>query len=87
MICDYIQRCIETSGYELPNFIPLYLTGGGITQMKGIRNLLSKKLKRQVLTKNIAGEHKVKPYNSSAKGLLDFVLRDKELLEKTIIKI
>ena len=87
MICEYIQRCIESSEYELPNYIPLYLTGGGISQMKGIRNLLSKKLKRQVLTMNIAREHKVKPYNASAEGLLSLVLNDKELLEKTIIKI
>ena len=87
MICDYIQRCINSSGYELPNFIPLYLTGGGISLMKGIRNLLSKRLRRQVITPKIANEHRVKPYNIAEEGLLYFVLSDKDLLEKTIIKI
>lgn len=87
VICDYIQRCLDLSGYELPNFIPLYLTGGGMSTMKGIRNVFSQKLKRQVLPAGIANEHKVKPFNTSSEGLLSFVLNNSENLGKIIIKI
>lgn len=87
IIADYIQKCIDYTGYEIPSFVPLKLCGGGISMMKGVRNILSKKLKRQVLPTTYAGEHKIKPFNASSWGLLSFVLENINDLEKIIIKI
>lgn len=49
VICKYIQKCLDDSGCSLPENMPLYLTGGGVTQIKGIFNILSQKFKRLIL--------------------------------------
>lgn len=86
-ITDYLLKSIQYMGYEVPGFIPLKLCGNGISNMKGICNILSKKLKRQVLPTTYAGEHRIKPSDASSLGLLSFVLENINDLGKIIIKI
>ena len=85
VMCKYIEKCIEESGYKLPNTIPVYLTGGGISQIKGIKGLLAQKLKRPVLVPNMANGHRVLSYNASSESLLYFVTKNN--LDKIIIKV
>lgn len=85
-ICDYILRCLNASGFELPYFIPVYLVGDGLYKIKGIKNIISQKLKRQVFFAERANYHKVKPTDDSSQSLLGFVVNNNELLDKIIIK-
>ena len=87
LIADYIQKCLDLCVFDLPDFLPVYITGGGFGGVRGIRNVLSKKLKRQVLRANPKTLQAARPYNSSEEGLLNLALNFPELLDKGIIKV
>ena len=87
VICKYIKRCFDSSGYKIPENTSYYLTGGGVTNIKGIRNVISQKLKKSVISKEVVNGHKVLPYNASSESLLYFVLTNSENLDKIIIKV
>lgn len=71
MIIKYISKALENCIYEFPEYIPLYLTGGGVCYIKGIKDYFSKRLGRRVeiVTPNIP--HIERPDSSSEIGLLD----------------
>lgn len=87
LIADYIQKCLDLCVFDIPDFLPLYITGGGFGGARGIRNVLSKKLKRQVLRANSKTLQSVRPHDSSEEGLLNLVLKHPDLLERVIIKV
>ena len=43
-LCEYIADAYESSGYNLPEYVPLMITGGGITYIRGAKEHLSKRL-------------------------------------------
>ncbi len=87
MICDYIKKCIDYSRYSIPNFLPLYITGGGIISMRGARGIISKRVGRQVIKANSQNLQKVREYNSSEEGLLYMTLECEDMLESMIKKV
>ncbi len=87
LIADYIQKCLDLCVFDLPDFLPIYITGGGFGAVRGIRNVLSKKLKRQIIRANPKTLQSVRPYNSSEEGLLNLILKYEDILEKLIIKV
>lgn len=87
MICDYIQKCLDLCAFDLPDFLPIYITGGGFGSIRGVRNVMSKKLKRQVLRAKPKTLQAARPYNSSEEGLLYLVLNSPEILENLIINV
>lgn len=85
VICRYIKRCLDEAGYKLPENTYCYLTGGGVTQIKGIRNILSQRLKKSILPEKFINGHKVLPQNASSESLIYFVLTNYEKLNQIII--
>ena len=86
VICKYVQKCLDDAICKVPNNTPIYLTGGGLTQIKGIKHLLSQKFKRPIFMCDMANNHRVLPYNASSESLLYFVIKNAEKLDKIIIK-
>ena len=74
MIGDYIERCLERCEFDFPEYIPVYLTGGGLNFIKGARDVLSKKLGRKVELIAPTLPHTNRPDYSSEIGVLDLAL-------------
>lgn len=87
LICEYISKCLDMCPFDIPDFLPLHLTGGGFSTMRGIRNVMSKKLKRQVLRAVPRSLQSARPYNTSEEGLLYLVLNSENSLENIILKV
>ena len=84
MICDYMQKCLDNCIYDLPDFLPVNITGGGLNYIRGIKTIVSNKLKRKVNLlapnyPNINGAD-----SSSEVGLLYLVLLNEELVESMV---
>lgn len=74
MIIKYIGKALDNCVYDFPEYIPLYLTGGGVCYIKGIKDYISKRLGRRVeiVTPNLP--HISRPDSSSEIGLLDVAI-------------
>lgn len=47
-ICELIKKCLSSIDFELPNYIPLSFTGGGINFFEGILDYLRKEFMRPI---------------------------------------
>lgn len=77
-----IARCVKESGADIPAYLPLYLTGGGISYIRGAAGILSNILDKNV---DIAAPQLPKydkPDMSSGIGALEYALRDTEKRKK-----
>ena len=81
MICDYIQRCLDGCMYDLPDFLPIHITGGGFNFIRGVKSVITKKLKRKVaiVAPNLPNANR--PDYSSEIGLLNLVLNYDYMLD------
>ncbi len=86
MICDYISKCLDKCAYDLPDFLPIYITGGGMTSIRGIVNVMSKKLGRQIVQQGSKNFKSTKPFDTSEEGLLYIVLNMQNLAGMFITK-
>ena len=48
-IIEAIYKCINSFAVELPDYIPIYLTGGGLNYIEGIKDYFRREIKRPVL--------------------------------------
>lgn len=76
MIAEYISKCLDRCEFEFPEYLPIYLTGGGVNFIKGSRDFLSRKLGRRVefIAPNLP--HNSRPDFSSEIGLLDVAIEN-----------
>lgn len=81
MICDYIQKCFDNCVYSLPDFLPVNITGGGFNFIKGIKQVVSNKLKRKVNLVSPTYPNINSPDFSSEVGILYLVLQNEDLTE------
>ncbi len=44
ILCENISECFETCGYNVPEYVPIMITGGGITFIRGAKEHLSGRL-------------------------------------------
>ena len=86
MICEYVLKCLENCAYDLPEFLPVHITGGGFNFIKGIKNVITKKLKRQIVLVSPKLPNVSRPDYSSEVGLLNMVLNYAEMLDSIIQK-
>lgn len=87
LICDYIQKSLDICNYDLPSFLPIYLAGGGLYTLKGVRNIMSQKLGRQVIKAVSRGLISISPYSVSEDGLLSFLLNNENDLDALLVKV
>ncbi len=78
MIASYIIRCLDRCEFEYPAYIPIYLTGGGLNYIRGIKDYLSRKLGRRVELAQPSLPHANRPDYSSEIGLLDLAIDNYE---------
>lgn len=73
-IAKTINKCIKESNVKLPDYLPLLLTGGGISYIRGAADILSRTLDRNVEIAAPKLPQMDKPHLSSSVGLLRFAL-------------
>ena len=76
VIGKMVEKCLEMCKYETPDYIPYSLTGGGISYIRGAKDVLSQKLGRniEVVTPRLPQVNK--PDMSSSWGLLDMAIKN-----------
>jgi len=75
MFCACINTCLKES--QSDEYMPIYLTGGGISYMKGAKDFLSKKIGHNVGLISPPLAEFNKPHLSSLISLLAYALKDK----------
>ncbi len=73
-LCEYISTTLETSGYVLPDYVPLMITGGGISSLRGAKEHVSGRLNMAVEIVAPKVPLMDKPTESSILSLLDLAL-------------
>ncbi len=74
VIASFILKCFARCEYDFPDYIPVYLTGGGLSYIKGARDYLSKKLGRKVDIVAPPIPQLNRPHFSTSLGVLDIAL-------------
>ena len=77
MIARAIQKCFNSWQYNFPDFIPIHLTGGGISFIKGGKDLLSKMLGKNIEVAQIPYNITTKTNFSSCMAVLNYALNIK----------
>lgn len=73
-LCESIGACFTGFDSEIPEYVPLSVTGGGICFMRGAKEHLSSRLNLMVETVAPPVPHMNKPTDSSLAALLDLAL-------------
>ena len=47
-ICDTINKCIDLFNYSIPDYMQIYLTGGGVSYIKGAKDYMQEVLGRKI---------------------------------------
>lgn len=76
VIGKMVEKCLEMCKYETPDYIPHSLTGGGISYIRGAKDVLSQKLGRNVEVVTPRLPQVNKPDMSSSWGLLDMAIKN-----------
>lgn len=76
IIGKMVEKCLEMCKYETPDYIPYSLTGGGISYIRGAKDVLSQKLGRNVEVVTPRLPQVNKPDMSSSWGLLDMAIKN-----------
>lgn len=76
VIGKMVEKCLEMCKYETPDYIPYSLTGGGISYIRGAKDVLSHKLGRNVEVVTPRLPQVNKPDMSSSWGLLDMAIKN-----------
>lgn len=76
VIGKMVEKCLEMCKYETPDYIPYSLTGGGISYIRGAKDVLSQKLDRNVEVVTPRLPQVNKPDMSSSWGLLDMAIKN-----------
>ena len=77
-LCESISLAIDESGYSIPQYVPLMVTGGGIALIRGAKEHVSSRLNNvvEILTPSIPLNEK--PTSSSVLSLLDLAIGQHE---------
>jgi cell division protein FtsA len=70
-IIDYIKKSVEICKNDCPPFVQIYLTGGGVTSLRGAKEYISSSLNKQIEILSPTVPRFGKPYFCSSIGLLD----------------
>ncbi len=74
ILCEDIQAMLEGSGYVLPDYVPLMITGGGISYLRGAKEHVSGRLNMAVEILKPKVPLMDKPSEASILSLLDLAL-------------
>lgn len=74
VLCEEIAECMENSGYVIPDYVPITLTGGGILYIRGAKEHVSSRLGMVVEEVSPKIPLGFKPNEASLYSLLDLTL-------------
>lgn len=77
-IALYVKHCIQTSPYKYPSHLPLGLTGSGIANIRGAKELLSRKVGKSVDVEVPSAPGYEKAEYSQIASLVDYAIRRKK---------
>ena len=77
-LAEVVNKCLQEFFEKLPAFLPIYLTGGGITTIKGGKDYLAKCLGRNITIGVPPLPGKDKPIHASIFSLVDYALKVEE---------
>ena len=86
MIASTINKILNNTGYTYPDYLPVYLTGGGLSYLKGGKDYLSKVMGRNIEIIAPPVPQLNRPHYSSTLGLLDLALKEEESLQQNIFQ-
>ncbi len=73
-LCENVSQALEESGYVIPEYVPLLITGGGISYIRGAKEHVSDRLCSAVAIVSPKVPLMNKPEESSLLSLLDLAL-------------
>ncbi len=73
-LCEQISNALENSGYKIPEYVPILVTGGGITYVRGAKEHISKRLGAYLEVVAPKVPLMDKPTESAILSLLDLAL-------------
>lgn len=74
VLCEQVSSAIEDSGYIIPEYVPLMVTGGGISYIRGAKEHVSGRLNTQVMVISPRVPLMDKPTESTVLSLMDLAL-------------
>lgn len=74
ILCENLSIAFEESGYVIPDYVPLFVTGGGITYLRGAKEHVSNRLGISVEVLAPKVPLMDKPIESTVLSLLDLAL-------------
>ena len=74
VLCEEIAECMEGSGYSIPEYVPLMITGGGIAYLRGAKEHVAGRLNMAVQVIAPKVPMMDKPIESSKLAILDLAL-------------
>ena len=74
VIAQGIKKCFNAWNYNFPDFIPIHLTGGGLSYIKGAKDALGKAIGKNVISVKMPYSQLSKPNYSSGVACLNYVL-------------
>lgn len=83
VISGYIKKIISECPYKIEQDLPLYITGGGISYMRGSCDLIASKIGRPVevaVSSKLSGN---KPHRAASFSILDVALKREERAAKS----
>lgn len=82
MLASTINKLLNSTGYDYPDYLPVYLTGGGLSYLKGGKDYLGKVMGRNVEIIAPKVPQLNRPHYSSTLGLLDLALKQEQSLKQ-----
>lgn len=76
-IGEYIIKCFDSYCEEIPLSTPVYMTGGGLTYIKGGTEFLSRVLRKKIELAKTLDPLKNKPEYATVYGLVDLAVRQR----------
>ena len=85
-IASMINSCLSKNKNDIAQYMPIYLTGGGLCYLKGATDYLSKAIAKNVEIISPSVPQLNRPHFSSSLGLLDFALSDQQQVKCNFIQ-
>ena len=86
MIAMTINKILHSININYPDYIPIYLTGGGLSYLKGAKDYLSKIMGKNLEVIAPPVPQLNSPHYSSVLGLLDIALTDEKSINKNFLQ-
>ena len=86
LIAGTINKILHSVRVTYPDYLPIYLTGGGISYLKGAKDYLAKSIGKNVEIVVPPVQELNSPHYSSLLGLLDLALENEESMKTNIVQ-